>query len=220
MGMAEWTLEEAAEDLRIAHAKLKTLPRRMRSGRRRGRRPPTLVTFLSPQECVTMNERPWWRASDEHCGPCREAYVLAPCPGHETLPPPRPIVASGHNLGEAVYPRVLPAFQPTTLTQTVRVAQPSPALALPFSPAPAVSIPVERVQVSPVLTANPQLAFPPPFGKPFQPGMTAPACFTGKASMAFPIGQPVFTHASNGGCSPKLCRHLSSNRLTTSGVAY
>lgn len=207
MGMAEWTLDEAAEDLRVAHAKLKTLPRRMRSGRRRGRRPPPLVTFISPPDCVTMNEHPWWRAADDHCGPCGGAYALAPSIGHEGLPPHRPMDSTGHVLSEPAPRFIFPTIQPTTLAHTARAAQLTPAVALACPPAPAVTLPVEKVQLSPVLNATSQLQLPSVAGRLPPAGigvaatspLTAPVRLTGKARVEFPVGQPVLTHAINGG---------------------
>lgn len=145
MGMAEWTLEEAAADLRIAHGKLKTLPRRMRSGRRRGKRPPPLVTFLSPGNCVTMEEHPKWLSADEHCGPCREPCIVPPCGGHVGYP----LASNVNPSGPVAYP-VVPTTQIPTAAAAPALELPQ-AVLVPQNPVFAGSFPTKLMQASPVL---------------------------------------------------------------------
>ena len=112
LGMAEWTLEEAAADLRIAHEKLKTLPRHMRSGRRRKRRLPPLVTFTTAPSCSIPDERPCCPATDTYCGPCRESCISTSYAKHAGLSSTMPFISSRSFLRALGPSYVLSAPQP------------------------------------------------------------------------------------------------------------
>lgn len=89
--MAEWTLEEAAADLRTAATKLKTLPRRMRSGRRRSKRHPPLVKFILPPGPLPREDAKWCPAGETHCEPCREMCLSSSYARHAGLSPHVPV---------------------------------------------------------------------------------------------------------------------------------
>lgn len=109
MGMAEWTLEEAAADLRIAAAKLKTLPRRMRSGRRRSKRRPPLVKFILPPGSQPREDTGWCPAAETHCEPCRELCLSSSYARHAGLSPNVPVFPLGPQPATAGSACILPA---------------------------------------------------------------------------------------------------------------
>ena len=86
MGMAEWTLEEAAADLQVAKAKLQTLPRRMRS-RRRTRRPPPLVAFKALRSSAVADGLALPPSLNDGCNPIGGACLSTPCETHIELLP-------------------------------------------------------------------------------------------------------------------------------------
>lgn len=150
MGMAEWTLEEAAADLRVAHAKLKTLPRRMRSGRRRRGRPPPLVTFTSTSDCLVADEPPWCPRVDTHCEPCRESLLSASCARHADFSRHAPLASAGPLMKAPVAACMVPVSAGATVAAMPPAMQGTLACAsqqLPPAPAAARAVVTPMQQV-------------------------------------------------------------------------
>ncbi|OEH77781.1 hypothetical protein cyc_03446 [Cyclospora cayetanensis] len=153
MGMAEWTLEEAQEDLRIANAKLKTLPRRMRSGRRRNRRVPPLVTLIRPPGCGTPEGHPCCSYTGTHQGPCRDLCTADTYARHPWLSSNLSIAYPAH-LTRSPAPSLSPAphlAEKTAMMHSVEVPQ---AHTLPQYLDGSALMPTHLIQSPRVLTAS------------------------------------------------------------------
>lgn len=196
MGMAEWTLEEAAADLRVANAKLKTLPRRMRSGRRRGGRPPPLVKFASPPGCLVSDEAPWCPRIDTHCEPCRESCVSASLARHGGLSAHLPTVSAGPLVSAPGVSCILPLPQAVSLAAISPSAPPAQHTALPQALPPLACVTMPLMPVPQPGCASSHLHLP-AVGHQLWEEEPAAARFGGDVSTApvAPIGGPVLQPA-------------------------